>query len=54
MLHTKFQASKPSGSIEDLLIFLCFSMIQPKTIAGGILGPGTFSGINLAIDKQVM
>ena len=55
MLHTKVQASEPSGSEEeDFLIFLCISMGQPRTpLAGAIFGPGTFFGTNLVIDQQV-
>ena len=45
MLHTKFQASKPSGSEEEdfLIFFYVFQWFKPKTLwQGAILDPGTF------------
>ena len=44
MLHIKFQASKPSGSEEDFLIFFyIFLWFEPRTPwRGAILDPGTF------------
>ena len=45
MLHTKFQASKPSGSeVEDFFyIFLCISMARNyDPWPQAILDPGTF------------
>ena len=42
MLHTKFQASKPSGSEKDFLIsFYVFLLFEPKTWHGpsSNLGP---------------
>ena len=36
MLHTEFQASKPSGSEEDFLIcFYVFLWFEPRTPGGG-------------------
>ena len=55
MLHTKFQASEPSGfEVKDLLIFYVFLWFNLGPPGGGILGPGTFFGINLVIDHQVI
>ena len=45
MLHTQFQASKPSGSEEEdfLILFYVFQWFKPKTLwPGAILDPGTF------------
>ena len=42
MIHTQFQASKPSGSEEEdfLIFFLCISMVQTQDpLARGHLGP---------------
>ena len=55
MLHTKFQASEPSGSEEeDFLIcfygFLCFEPMTPWR--GVILDPETFSWTDLVKDHQ--
>ena len=53
MLHTKFQASEPSGSEEEDLfsIFLCISMIEPRTPwRKTILNPGPFTLTNLEKD----
>ena len=45
MLHTKFQASEPSGSDEEdfLMHFNAFLLFKPRTPwPGAILEPGTF------------
>ena len=55
MLHTKFQASKPSGSEEEnfLNIFLCISMAPTyDPWPEAILDPGTFIWINLVEAQQ--
>ena len=43
MLHIKFQASKPSGSEEDFLIFFYLFLRFESRISwqGAILDPGT-------------
>ena len=48
MLHTKFQASKPSGSEEDFLIFFyVFLWFEPRIPwQGAVLDPGTSSEQN--------
>ena len=38
MLHTKFQASEPSGSEEDFLIFDVFLSFEPRTPLAGQFG----------------
>ena len=46
MLHTKFQASKPSGSEKEnfLIFFYVFIRFEPRTSwQGAILDPGTFN-----------
>ena len=46
MLHTKFQASKPSGfeKINFLIFFYVFIRFEPSTSwQGAILDPGTFN-----------
>ena len=53
MLHTKFQASKPSGSEEeDFLIFsyvfLLFEHRNPRR--GAVLDPGTYILTNVVKD----
>ena len=45
MLHTKFQASEPSGSEEEafLIFFYIFLWFEPRTPwRRAILDPGTF------------
>ena len=45
MLHTQFQASKPSGSEEEgfLIFFYVFQWFKPRTLwPEAILDPGTF------------
>ena len=45
MLYIQFQASKPSGSKEEifLIFFYVFQWFTPKTLwQGAILDPGTF------------
>ena len=41
MLHTKFQASEPSGSVEEdfLIYFYAFLWFGPRTLARNHLGP---------------
>ena len=46
MLHTKFQASKPSGSEKEnfLIFFYVFIWFEPRTSwQGAILDLGTFN-----------
>ena len=53
MLHTKFQASKPSGSEEEdfSIFFYVFLRFGPRTPwRRTILDPGTFISTNLAKD----